>query len=354
MFYDPGFVPKLGSLQQQKTVIDDLLSLWVFDEHHFCVACMVRMPLRSKHCKRCNRCVAKHDQSVFRRQDLTGTNICNSHCPWVYNCIGVNNHRQFVSYLMFLALGIILVLRLTIGCKYPSMPSFLFNIHTFIDYAGMHDGGSEECNLLAPALCRLVNADSYTIILMIWAALQLTWVTMLLFVQLVQISRAMTTYENMHSAHRGHGGRALDSVTSALVTGATSTSGAQLGSAGRGPDPVVDGHNHHHHQGGCFAQWKKLLGVDTFVETALHGYQGNKSSHRREQNPFSRGCLRNCKDFCCDSAPIFVPRESGNAMLDGEVVNYTRMYETPLRMTARPQQSNGNDGTYESVAAEEV
>jgi len=321
MFYDPGFVPKLGGLQQQKGVIDELLSLWIFDEHHFCVACMVRMPLRSKHCKRCNRCVAKHDH----------------HCPWVYNCVGVNNHRQFVSYLIFLEIGIGLIIRLTIGY-----------------YSGIRDQGSEQCNLLAPSLCRLVNTDSYTMVLMIWAALQLTWVTMLSFVQLVQISRAMTTYENMHGVHPGHGGKALDSVTSALATGAASTRGAQVDNTGRGPDPVVDSHRHHHHQGGCFAQWKKLLGVDTFVETALHGYEGNRSSRRRDRNPFSKGCLRNCKDFCCDPAPIFRHRESGVAMLDGEIVNYTSMYETPPRMTARPRRINANDGTYESIAAEEV
>ncbi|KAK0118733.1 palmitoyltransferase akr1 [Cadophora gregata f. sp. sojae] len=62
MAYEPGFVPKLGGLTQQKAIIDELLALWKFDESNFCVHCMVRQPLRSKHCKRCNRCVAKHDQ----------------------------------------------------------------------------------------------------------------------------------------------------------------------------------------------------------------------------------------------------------------------------------------------------
>src|SRR4051812_45929533 len=62
MMYEPGYVPKLGGLTQQKAVIDELLGLWKFDEHNFCVPCMVRMPLRSKHCKRCARCVGKHDQ----------------------------------------------------------------------------------------------------------------------------------------------------------------------------------------------------------------------------------------------------------------------------------------------------
>ena len=59
---DPGFVPKTGSRNQQKAVVEELLRLWKFDDQNFCVACMTRKPVRSKHCKRCKRCVAKHDQ----------------------------------------------------------------------------------------------------------------------------------------------------------------------------------------------------------------------------------------------------------------------------------------------------
>lgn len=62
MVEDPGFVPKLGSRNQQRAVITELFEQWKFDEENFCVSCMVRRPLRSKHCKRCARCVAKHDQ----------------------------------------------------------------------------------------------------------------------------------------------------------------------------------------------------------------------------------------------------------------------------------------------------
>jgi palmitoyltransferase ZDHHC13/17 len=62
MAFDPGFVPKLNGIAEQKAVIDELLRLWKFDEANFCVTCMIRTPLRSKHCRRCQRCVAKHDQ----------------------------------------------------------------------------------------------------------------------------------------------------------------------------------------------------------------------------------------------------------------------------------------------------
>jgi palmitoyltransferase ZDHHC13/17 len=62
MRYEPGFVPKMNGIAEQKAVIDDLLALWKYDEYNFCVTCMIRTPLRSKHCKACQRCVAKHDQ----------------------------------------------------------------------------------------------------------------------------------------------------------------------------------------------------------------------------------------------------------------------------------------------------
>lgn len=62
MRQDPGFVPKMKSIAEQKAVIEELLKMWKYDESNFCVTCMIRTPLRSKHCKQCQRCVAKHDQ----------------------------------------------------------------------------------------------------------------------------------------------------------------------------------------------------------------------------------------------------------------------------------------------------
>lgn len=187
-------------------------------------------------------------------------------------------------------------------------------------------------------------------VLALWAAVQLVWVTMLLIVQLLQIARAQTTFESMRGQLH-HGWQASEAITSALVTGSTSMSGAQLGHTGRGPDPAVPPSSRHtrpRHEG-FFSQWIKLLGLDTFVATATGGVRA-----RRRSNPFSRGVVTNCKDFWSDPAPYFRRRENGAAMLGGVVVNYARMYETPPRMKARRSPQGGESGMYHSVSGEDA
>ncbi|KAF6234624.1 hypothetical protein HO173_007250 [Letharia columbiana] len=318
MIEDPGYVPKLGSRAQQKAVIDELLSLWKFDDQNFCVSCMVRRPLRSKHCKRCGRCVAKHDH----------------HCPWIHNCVGANNQRHFLVYIIALEAGMVFFIRLAI-----------YHIQDF------PQPKKTQCNILSESICRYTLRDTFTVVVTIWTCLQMLWVTMLLAVQMVQVARAQTTYESMRG-HMHHGTQASQAITSALTTGSTSLEGAQLSNAGIGPNPTIPSDRHQHKEG-CFSQWKKLLGFDTFVATAIGGSEAGSGSRRRG-NPYSRGILTNCKDFWCDPAPYFGKRETGAAMLDGEAVNYTRMYETPSRMKLRRARRDEDGGTYHSVGSEDA
>ena len=203
--------------------------------------------------------------------------------------------------------------------------------------------------MLPEDLCGIALRDTFTVVLAIWSGLQLLWVTMLLTVQLIQIARAVTTYESMRgNVH--HVSPASEAVTSMMTSGSASMSGAQLTDTGVGPNPVVPAHRpHSRRKEGFFAQWKKLLGLDTFVATA----QGSAGSRRRG-NPFSRGIMTNCRDFWCDPAPYFGRRETGAAMLGGEVVNYTRMYETPPRMKRRRARQDGEGGMYHSVESDDA
>lgn len=81
---DPGIIPR--NRDSQYSTIIELSERDGFDNVVFCSSCLVRRPLRSKHCSICDCCVARFDH----------------HCPWVANCIGAKNHKNFMLYLFFL------------------------------------------------------------------------------------------------------------------------------------------------------------------------------------------------------------------------------------------------------------
>ncbi|ORY70034.1 ankyrin repeat-containing domain protein [Pseudomassariella vexata] len=317
MAFDPGFVPKLNGIAEQKAVIDELLRLWKFDESNFCVSCMIRTPLRSKHCKRCQRCVAKHDH----------------HCPWINNCVGINNHRHFFLYLISLTFGIL-----------------SFDWLLYCHLSAISEVASTECTVLSESLCQVLNADPYLVLLGLWVALQLTWVGMLLFVQFVQVARAMTTYENMYGINDGAAMLGHSFTSTGLPLDPNHPSAAAPPSAA--DDPLgnrTHGHGHKHGRG-WVQQWSRLLGVDTFIETATGRGAATGKKLRKKKNPYSRGYVQNCKDFWCDPAPIFGRRETGDAILGGQKISWTEMYESPALMTS----AGRGRGGYEAVAREEV
>jgi palmitoyltransferase ZDHHC13/17 len=291
MLEDPGYVPKLSSRNQQRAVIAELFSLWKFDEDSFCVQCMIRKPLRSKHCRRCNRCVAKHDH----------------HCPWINNCVANNNIRHFFIYIISMELGIVVFVRLVLGYL-DSLPA---------------PKDPNTCNVLSSDLCTIVLRDTWTVALTTWTLLQLVWVTMLIVVQSIQIAKNMTTFENMkrHSHDSPHHpALPLHRQNIATQPSLSSAAAATTSTAMRKPDS-------------CLKKWTRTIGLDVFLATASDARKGklNERSSRRD-NPFSRGIIGNCKDFWCDPAPIFGRRHNGDGYLGGEVVDYTRMYEPPLKL----------------------
>ncbi|KAK7923328.1 hypothetical protein PG985_007399 [Apiospora marii] len=325
MVFDPGYVPKLNGIAEQKAVIDELLSLWKFDEANFCVSCMIRTPLRSKHCKKCQRCVAKHDH----------------HCPWVNNCVGVNNHRHFFLYLVCLTFGIL---------------SFDWLLYSY--FSTLTSSSSDKCTFFSESVCKVLNADPYLVLLGIWATLQLTWVGMLLFVQFVQVARAMTTYENMYGISDG---AAVNQAQGFTSTGAPlDPSHPDAAAPPSAADDPLGARPHgapgHRHKQGFLKQWGRILGVDTFIETATGrgaATGAGKNKRKNKKNPYSKGYVQNCKDFWCDPAPMFGRRETGEAMIGGRRINWTDVYESPALMDSGIASSGRRRGGYESVAGDD-
>lgn len=233
----------------------------------------------------------------------------------------------------------------------PNTPQEFNDLTRYPDITSLPAPTNVSCNIINDALCSYVTRDTFTLVLDVWITLQLVWVTMLCAVQLVQISRNQTTYENMrgHSIDRSY--PSSQAFASAMTAGTNSMEGLGLSASRQGPNPALARPQHSRPRHGCLQQWSSLLGIDAFFATARDGLREGPAASRL-RNPFSRGVVTNCRDFWCDSAPYFGKRESGSAMLGGEVVNYNSMYEIPTRMHAGRSRS-GEGPAYRSVAGED-
>lgn len=94
-----------------------------FSLDQFCTSCVVRKPLRSKHCSECDHCVSKFDH----------------HCPWVDNCIGQYNLKYFIGFVVFTPICLMFFMHGSITCNFYNFNFFQFSLNIFIIIQRFHN-----------------------------------------------------------------------------------------------------------------------------------------------------------------------------------------------------------------------
>lgn len=241
---NPGYLTTPKEVEERSKTIVDLVKNGQMNRRKYCLSCRIVKPIRSKHCRICNRCVAKFDH----------------HCPWTMNCIGVGNHRSFLFYVYGVtAIGISTIMMSFEYLKSISVTTGILDVLR----AGWND---------APFV--------------LWFAIEkgifCLWISLLLLTQTWQISQNKTTNEmsNMHRLEYFY--MAVDNGDSEDVNdhdgNANNSTECGSGHGAGGADSGCDhshGHNHSHGGGG-----------------------GRDSKRWVLWNPFDKGAIGNFGEFC--------------------------------------------------------
>lgn len=107
------------------------------------------------------------------------------YCPWIFNDVGLKNHKAFIFFITLMESGIFTFLALC--------------LEYFDELEDAHEDTSQKngkCFILgASDLCSGLIYDRFVFLILLWALLQSIWVASLIFVQAFQICKGMTNTE---------------------------------------------------------------------------------------------------------------------------------------------------------------
>ena len=121
MQLDPGSVAKPSSQSEIKQHIEELVSQGRLNGQNFCIYTLVScFSLENGHYLTTGRQCKKPLRSKYDRVTNTLVARFDHYCPWVWNAVGSNNHRQFVCFVLSMIIGIIAFDKLSFDCKLTS------------------------------------------------------------------------------------------------------------------------------------------------------------------------------------------------------------------------------------------
>lgn len=305
MMINPGFVPVPTDPNIIFDDIKDLVSQGKLDTEHFCFNTFTRTPLRSKYSKVNHALVARFDH----------------YCPWVYNDIGVRNHKLFITFVYSLLTAIALLSPLLL--KYFEISG---------ENAGYDSDSEGQCLFLSGEFCVGYTLHPFMFNLMVWCWFQGIWISFLCVVQTFQIFKGLTTHE-------------FSSLNKQMSSPAFNHSTVPGDFGGpNGPQILNSGHRGHTHGG--LGSCGRLLGLDQFIMTMKVAFMSlfNVTTHNETYTsienlviPTDFGWRQNWLDFWFIGEItwrniFFLPIEGENN-LNGEVVDYYKLFKYPEKHT---------------------
>ncbi|AMD19863.1 HCL288Cp [Eremothecium sinecaudum] len=313
---DPGCIQAESDYNEIRSTMKYLIQTGKFDAKHFCIHTWVRVPLRAKYKSSVNSLIARYDHF----------------CPWIYNHVGFRNHKMFMYFVLLLVVGIATFYRLVFGY--------------FNELEDAYEGGNEKlsCSFLGDdELCAGFTYDPHTFFTLIWVGINLLWLMGLLFVQTFEACKGVTDYE-FYQWNRKRKGLAVfedtfNSTPQELADKSEQETPVQL--------PRVGSTSQRH----CCSMVFAIVGLDRFINvlktTRINKYGngplGESSEHSSVSFPIETdyGWKQNLKDFWLTSdfsAPLWrrllLPPSGSKGTLNGEEVDYFKLYKLPERVLA--------------------
>ncbi|SSD60509.1 related to Palmitoyltransferase AKR1 [Saccharomycodes ludwigii] len=326
VYSDPGIIPyDEVNHEQSRQAIAELMKCGKYDSKNFSLETCIRKPLRCKYSGFHKKLIARFDH----------------YCPWVYNDLGLFNHKLFIFFVISALLTGLSFYRVCMIYfdNLPDVEEELCRKHRIILL-----GDDDE-------FCNGFIHDKFTFNILVWILLNCIWVSILLFTQFMEQLKGTTTYEFIELKREMK--RQEDNATNSYVNVFFETAPEELFKpSGNGEDEEDDtGLLPDIEQNGtstnvltttmnastrklCFGPCLALIGLDQCIALLKR-----RRSHLLL--PTNYGWKTNLKDFWLTtnlSAPIFQRIFSLHssppqmALLNGQIVDYFELYELPRHL----------------------